>query len=184
MDEGEIRHESGQYFSVIAVAVEASGREVVRWSQPMLHHRGHGLNGFLLQRRNGVMHFLVRACMYPGNSELFELAATVARSNAADYFGKPNAPEFLDLFQKPPRECVHYDAIHSEEGGRFHHYENRYVILDLPRDAGLDLPENFRWMTLSQIEDFVRHGYFNIEARNLLACLDISGAAPLEGEPV
>lgn len=184
MTEREIRHESGQYFSVIAVAVEASGREVTRWTQPILHHRGNGLNGFILQRRHGVMHFLVRACMYPGNCELFELAATVARSNVEDYFGKPGAPAFLDLFQNPPPEWVHYDAVHSEEGGRFHHYQNRYVILELPRETGLDLPENFRWMTLPQIEDFVRHGYFNIEARNLIACLDIARSQPLEGEPV
>ncbi len=184
MDERAIRHESGEYFSVIAIAVEASGREVTRWTQPILHHDGSGLNGFLLQRRHGVMHFLVRACMYPGNCELFELAATVARSNAERYFGKPGAPHFLDLFHHPPREWIRYDAIHSEEGGRFHHYQNRYMILELPRDMGIDLPENFRWMTLPQLEDFVRHGYSNIEARNLLACLDISGAEPIAGEAV
>ncbi len=184
MGEREIRHTSGHFFSVIAIAVEASGREVVRWTQPILHHAGDGLNGFLIQRRQGVMHFLVRACMYPGNCELFELGATVARSHAAQYFGKPDAPAFLDLFQNPPRDQLHYDAIHSEEGGRFHHYQNRYVILELPHDTSIDVPENFRWMTLPQLEDFVRHGYFNIEARNLLACLDIAGAGPLEGEPV
>jgi hypothetical protein len=124
--------------------------EAARWTQPILHHRGNGLNGFVPQRRHGVMHFLVRACMSPGNCELFELAATVARSDAEEYFGKPGAPVFLDLFQHPPRKRVHYDAVHSEEGGRFHHYQNRYVILEIPREHSLD----------------------------------ISGAAPLEGEPV
>jgi oxidase EvaA len=150
----------------------------------MLHHRGDGLNGFIMQRIFGVLHFLVRACMYPGNCELFELGATVARSHAAEYFGKPGAPEFLDLFQNPPREWIRHESIQSEEGGRFYHYRNRYVILEVPPDHRLDLPENFCWMTLRQVGAFVRHGYFNIEARNLLACLDISGAAPLEGEPV
>jgi oxidase EvaA len=45
-------------------------------------------------------------------------------------------------------------------------------------------PGNLNGLQLAPTEDFVRHGYFNIEARNLLPCLDISGAEPLEGEPV
>jgi dTDP-4-dehydro-6-deoxy-alpha-D-glucopyranose 2,3-dehydratase len=184
MSDYEIRHETGRYFSVIAVEVEAVGREVVRWSQPLLDHSGRGLNGFLMQRINGVLHFLVRACMYPGNCELFELGSTVSRSNADEHFGKPDAPAFLNLFDDPPQSWVRYAAVQSEEGGRFYHYQNRYVVLELPQDLRLELPENFCWMTLGQIEDFVRHGYFNIEGRNLLACIDFSEAEGLEGEPV
>ncbi len=172
--EDEIRHETGRYFSVVAVEVEATGREVVRWSQPLLHHSGRGLNGFVLQRIEGVLHFLVRACMYPGNHELFELGSTVCRSNADELFGTPEAPPFLDLFQDPPQAWVRYCTVQSEEGGRFYHYQNQSVVLELPEEMRLDLLENFCWMTLGQIEDFVRHGYFNIEGRNLLACLDFS----------
>lgn len=186
VSDSEIRHNTGQYFSVIAVKVEAvsAGREVISWSQPLLKHSGYGLNGFLMQKINSVMHFLVRACVYPGNIKLFELGSTVSRSNAEDHFNKPSAPPFLNIFNNPPQNWIRYEAIQSEEGGRFYHYQNRYMILELPEDTRLDIPENYRWMTLSQIQDFVHYGYFNIEGRNLLACLSLFDYSGIEDEKI
>jgi len=183
MDADGIRHESGLYFSVIGVEVEAQGREVARWQQPLLEHGGFGLNGFVMQRINGVLHFLVRACMYPGNHELFELGSTVSRSSADAYFGKPSAPRFLDLFNDTPPEWVRYSAVQSEEGGRFFRYQNRYMMIELPPEMHVDEPESHRWMTLGQVQNLVRHGYFNIEGRNLLACLDLSHDEDPNGRP-
>ena len=173
-----IRHVSGAHFSVIAVEVESGDREVRRWQQPMIEHHGQGLNGFLLQRVDGVLHFLVRACMYPGNRALFELGSTVSRSDADAQFGRPDVPPLLDLFHDPPEEWIRYSAIQSEEGGRFHHYQNRYVILELPEGMAVEPSQTHRWMTLGQIQALLPHGYFNIEARNLLACLDLCHGAP------
>ncbi len=170
----EISHEQGRHFSVIGVDVCAGNREVTHWQQPMLQHVGHGLNGFVVQRVGGVLHFLVRACFYPGNRDLFELGSTVSRSNAVEVFGTPEAPPFLNLFRDPPPKSVRYRAIQSEEGGRFYHYQNHYVILELDEAQSIEIPEAYRWMTLQQIQHLVRYGFFNIEARNLLACLDIS----------
>jgi oxidase EvaA len=184
MSDRDIRHETGRYFAIIAVEVEATGREVTRWSQPLVHHSGYGLNGFLIQRINDVLHFLVRACLYPGNHDLFELGATVCRSNAGELFRTPEAPPFLDFFADPPKEWVRFSSVQSEEGGRFYHYQNHSVVLEIPPDLQLDLPENYCWMTLGQVQDFLSHGYFNIEGRNLLACIDFSGAAGLDGDPV
>lgn len=172
-DDDELRHVSGHYFSVIGVDVEAGSREVSRWQQPLLSHGGRGVNGFLLQRINGVLHFLVRACMYPGNRSLFELGSTVSRSNADEHFGRASAPLFLDLFHNPPVEWVRYASEQSEEGGRFHHYRNRYMIVELPEDHRVEPSPTHRWMTLGQIQQLLPHGYFNIEGRNLLACLDL-----------
>lgn len=171
IDEACIQHEGGSYFSVIAVAVDAGCREVRHWEQPLLEHPGFGLNGFILKRINGRLHFLVRACMYPGNHALFELSSTVSRSSADLYFGRPGAPAYLDLFKDPPASWIRYSVIQSEEGGRFFHYQNRYVILELPEDV--EVPESpvHRFMTLGQVRALIPHGYFNIEARNLLACL-------------
>lgn len=177
-DEMAIRHETGRYFSVVAVEVESGVREVRRWQQPLIAHEGHGLNGFVLQRINGVMHFLVRACAYPGNFALFELGSTVSRSGADEYFGRPGAPPFLDLFRDPPAGWIRYQAVQSEEGGRFYQYQNRYVILELPEGMSVDPSPMHRWMTLGQIQDLLVHGYFNIEGRNLLACLDLCDGAP------
>lgn len=173
-DDDAIRHASGRYFSVIGVGVDAGCREVRHWEQPLLEHPGFGLNGFVLKRINGVIHFLVRACMYPGNHALFELSSTVSRSSADFYFGRPNAPAYLDMFRDPPTAWIRYSAVQSEEGGRFYHYQNRYVILELPDDVDVAESPVHRWMTLAQIHELLPHGYFNIEARNLLACLDFA----------
>ena len=172
VDEMSIHHNSAPYFSVIGVSVETGAREVQRWQQPLLAHDGYGLNGFLLQRINGVLHFLVRACAYPGNRELFELGSTVSRSNANAHSGR-GYPPFLDMFLDPPAEWVRYSAIQSEEGGRFFQFQNRYVILEVPEGQPIEPSPVHHWMTLAQIEELLPHGYFNIEGRNLLACLDL-----------
>ena len=171
----EIRHETGQYFSVIAVAVQAGNREVFSWTQPLLKHTGYGVVGFLTHKINGTLHFLVRASLEPGTIDLIEMGPTVACSNAAERIRQPHHPPFLELFLNPPPAQVRYSAIQSEEGGRFCCFQNRYMILELPPDTSLDLPENFIWMTLGQIIDFTRYSYFNIEARNLLSCLSLLG---------
>lgn len=167
----ELYHHSRQFFSVVGVSVESRGREVASWRQPLLYHPGKGLNGMVTQEIDGVLHFLIRACFYPGNSRMFELGTTVSRSDYAQYFGSPGAPPFLDLFQSPDPAHVRYSSVQSEEGGRFLHYRNEYVILRLPQGSIGAVPDNFAWMTLRQIEELMPHGYFNIEARNLLACL-------------
>lgn len=171
----EIRHETGRYFSVIAVAVEAGNREVARWTQPLLKHTDYGVVGFLTQKFGGTLHFLVRASLEPGNLDVIDMGPTVACSNAAERAKQPDPPLFLDLFLNAPPERVRYAATQSEEGGRFYHFQNRYMILELEPDAQLDVPEHFIWMTLGQIIDFTKYSYFNIEARNLLACLNLLG---------
>lgn len=172
--EDEIRPARGTHFSVVAVDVEASGREVQRWSQPLLLHPGTGLNGLLVQQRDGVLHLLMRACMFPGNDELFQLGSTVSRANIADLAGTAGAPPFLEHFVDPAPGSIRYDALQSEEGGRFLRYQSRYLIVELPEDERVDLPENFRWMTLGQVNLFNHFGFVNIEGRNILASIDFA----------
>jgi oxidase EvaA len=170
---GEIRHESGRYFSVIGVQVEIQDREVVRWTQPLIHHNGRGLNALVVQNIGGVLHFLLRACCYPGSLEIFELGSTVSCSDYSLRRGRSDAPPFMSLFDEPDPRMVRFASLQSEEGGRFYHYENQYKILETPAESIIDLPEGYIWLTLGQIQHLLPHGYFNIEARNLLACLQI-----------
>jgi oxidase EvaA len=166
-----IRHEAGLYFSVIGVDVTAHTREATRWSQPLLHHEGMGLVGFLCQRQDGVLHLLARGSLEPGNRDGMEIGPTVACSEVAARSGRFCAPLFLDRFLDPAGGVVRYDVVQSEEGGRFHHFQNRYMLVELPPDAALDAPAHYVWMTLGQLWRMARHGHVNIEARNLLACM-------------
>ena len=43
----EIKHDSGSFFSVIAVSVQGGNREVGSWAQPMLKSTSNGLQGFV-----------------------------------------------------------------------------------------------------------------------------------------
>jgi oxidase EvaA len=169
----EIAHETGRFFSVIAVSVEAGNREVLNWTQPLLKSTYLGLIGFLTQKRNGMLHFLVQAKVEPGNLDVVDMAPTVSCSDAEVVAQGPSQPPFLERFLNASPRQVRYSTIQSEEGGRFYHFQNRYMVVELDKSATLDIPENYIWMTLGQMIDFVQHGYFNIEARSLLACVGL-----------
>ncbi len=179
-DDYEIRHETGRQFSVIAVSVQAENREVVSWTQPLLKHTGHGLVGFLVQNLHGMLHVLVRASMEPGNFDTIDMGPTVACSRVEAPRSQTDSTMFLDAFLQADPHHIRYSAVQSEEGGRFYHFQNRYMIVEVPPERRLDPPDTFIWMTLAQIYDLLRHGYFNIEARSLLACLNVLGAEGME----
>jgi oxidase EvaA len=67
---------------------------------------------------------------------------------------------------------VRLRARQSEDGGRFFHDDTTHVVVELPEDQPLDVPPNYRWMSLGLLRRVMRRGYtVAIEARSLLACL-------------
>lgn len=62
--------------------------------------------------------------------------------------------------------------MQSEEGGRFHHAGNRYVLMEVGGEFPVDVPGDFLWVTVGQLSALLRHSnYLNIEARTLLSGL-------------
>jgi len=45
------------------------------------------------------------------------------------------------------------------------------MIIELDESETVDHPDNYIWMTLGQVMEFLKHGYMNIDARTLLACI-------------
>lgn len=171
--EMEIRHISRDLFSVIAVLVRASSREVGSWTQPLLKSPSYGLVGFITQKIDQVLHFLVQAKVEPGNFDVIGMAPTVSCSNFESRAGGAGAPVFLDIFMNAPGGQIKYSAIQSEEGGRFFHFQNRCMIVQLDDSVELKIPDNYIWMTLGQMMALVKRGYFSIEARCLLTCIGL-----------
>jgi oxidase EvaA len=177
-DEMSIFREDRAFFSVIAVAVEADNREVPRWSQPIVRPEAMGTTAFVTRKFGGVLHFLVQARMEPGVFDMFEMAPTVQHLPGSAGIGSADVRRHSSSSSRSARAsgCGH-QSIQSEEGG---------PLLPLPqpqrhrRDAGredLELPRGYIWMTLGQINEFLRYNnYFNIEARGLLACLGLNAA--------
>ena len=162
---------SDRFFSVIAVRVSTGTREVASWTQPLLYDKNIGLLGFIVKKLNGVLHFLVQAKVEPGNIDIIELSPTVSCSNFEYVFYSGRKISFIEYFYPENLKMVRFDTIQSEEGGRFHQMQNRNMIIEVDSNEIMIIPENYRWMTLNQIMDFMKFGMFNIEARSIISSL-------------
>lgn len=166
-----IYHEDKKYFSVIGVNVHIDNREVKAWSQPLIKSAQEGIIAFLIRKINGVYHFLVQAKLEAGNFDIIELAPTLQcltgnyRKGLSEY-----EPEFLNYVLSVKPEQILYSAYQSEEGGRFYREQNKNLIIEVDENFPVKVAENFIWMTLNQIQVFLKfNNYLNIEARSLIS---------------
>jgi oxidase EvaA len=168
-----ISHELGVFFSIIAVDITADSREVATWSQPLVQPHGHGVVAFLTKRVGGVLHALVNARVEPGYLDVVELAPTVQCTPESYAKLPPQAlPPFFDVVLSRRPDQVLFSAELSEEGGRFHHARSRYEIIEVDPDFPDDGLPDFRWLTLHQLSDLLKHShYVNVQARSLIACM-------------
>lgn len=172
-NEKEIFHEQHKYFSVIAVDVHISNREVINWTQPLVKSAQEGLIGFIIKKINGVYHFLVQAKVEAGNFDILELAPTVQcltgnyRTGLNDY----EVPFIKEILEAKPEKII-YKANQSEEGGRFFREQNLNIIVEVEESFSQQVPENYTWMTLNQLYAFIKfNNYLNIQARSLLSAV-------------
>jgi oxidase EvaA len=170
---GCISHEDGLFFDVVGVSVRAVGREVARWDQPMFEPHGTGLVAMLVRQIDGVLHALMHARVEPGYLDILELAPTVqCTPDTYDRLGIDKRPAFLDEVLGADPARIRFDAVHSEEGGRFLRARTRYVVVEADPDVAAELAPHYRWLTLHQLDTLLRHShYLNVQARSLVACL-------------
>ena len=171
--DSEIKHDSGSYFSVVAVKVHAFNREVINWTQPLLKELSIGLIGYLVKRINGVLHFLVQAKVEPGSFDIIDLSPTVSCSDYLRVIKSAEKPLFLEYFENPATENILLSTIQSEEGGRFFHFQNRNMIIKIDDNDLHDLPDNYKWLTLSQLMKLTRFGLLNVESRSLISSITL-----------
>lgn len=175
-----VRHREGRYFDVVGVRVRAGTREVGGWTQPLIEPCGMGVTAFLTRRIGGVPHVLVNARVEGGFLDTVELGPTVQctpRNHA--HLPPAERPSYLAAVLGAPPERIRYEAVHSEEGGRFLNARSRYMVVDAEGLVPLVPPPGFVWTTPGQLNALVRHGhYVNVQARTLLACIN-TGAVRL-----
>ncbi|MFG3051483.1 NDP-hexose 2,3-dehydratase family protein [Kitasatospora sp. NPDC048239] len=165
----EITHREDRHFSIIGVRVEATEREVVGWDQPLFYPKGRGVVAFVVKNIDGLAHLLVHARFQAGLLDRVEMGPTV-QCNPDNH--PKSRPRFLDEVLHAPGERILFDAVQTEEGGRFYRSENRYLLVDAGEDFPEDVPDDFCWVTAAQLTALQRHGYYvNVEARSLIACL-------------
>lgn len=170
-----ISHAEGRFFDVVGVSVQAGSREVTAWTQPLFEPCGVGVVAFVTRTFGGVRHVLAQARAEVGFLDTVELGPTV-QCIPGNYAHLPAAehPPLLDYVLSAPPERIQYDAVHSEEGGRFLNAESRHLIVEGDEDVTpLHAPPGYTWVTPSQLSTLVRHGrYVNVQGRTMLACLN------------
>lgn len=179
---GNLRHESGRFFSVEGLHVHADGLPVRGWKQPIIVQPEIGLLGIVAREIDGVLHFLMQAKMEPGNVNTLQLSPTVqaTRSNFTGVHRGRGIPH-LDLFLERGRARVLVDALQSEQADWFLGKRNRNMVVEIDED--IETGPEFRWLTYGQLLRLLRlDNVVNMDSRSILACLPTSGAGP-EGPP-
>lgn len=169
--ETEIANNENKYFRIIGVRVSISNREVTSWCQPLVQPLQQGLCAFIVRKIGGVYHFLVQAKLECGNYDIMELAPTV-QCLTGNVFASQKKPPFTEYVLNAKPEQIRYDVLQSEEGGRFFREQNRNMIVEAGKDLAQELPEHYTWMTLHQINHFLKfNNYLNIQARSILSAI-------------
>lgn len=168
-----ISHKDNKYFSVIGVNVNIDNREVINWDQPMIKPSQDGVIGLIIKKINGVYHFLVQAKVEIGNLDILELAPTVQclTGNYRTGLNEYSVP-FIGYILNAKEEQIWHKSYQSEEGGRFFQEQNLNMIVEVDDKFNEELPENYCWMTLNQLNMFMKfNNYLNIGLRSLLSLI-------------
>ena len=167
IEKDQIIHTSKRFFKVIAVEVEIEGREVSSWTQPMIEPLEDGICVFICKRINGILHIAIQSKVECGSFDTLELAPSIQTSIIGGKTYSNEEISFISFFQEKKGLVIH-DSFQSEEGGRFYKEQNQNVIIE--SDAmPTELPENFIWVTLSQLNYLTKfNNILNIQTRNLI----------------
>ncbi|MDP3929950.1 MAG: NDP-hexose 2,3-dehydratase family protein [Bacteroidota bacterium] len=172
VDDFDIHHIDNKYFKIIGVNVEIGNREVLKWSQPMVEPAQEGLCAFVCKEIDGILHFAVQAKLESGNHDIIEFAPTVQCLTGNYRQTKEGALPFLDYVLNVSEDQIVFNTLQSEEGGRFFREQNRNMIIIGGDEIPIELPENYIWMTLNQLQTFLKfNNYLNIQARSLIAAI-------------
>ena len=158
-ENGNIGHESGKFFTMMGIRVTgAKGREVLSWTQPMIKQNECGILGILRQKKSGVMQYLLYAKAEPGaiiNPQLAPtLQATASNLGRAHGGNKPLFAEYFEGGEKQGKIIVSVE--HVEDPSRFYLKTNRCMIVEIPEDEKIEVPEDFIWLTLPQIKKLLK----------------------------
>ncbi len=154
--DGGIRHETGQFFGVEGVRIEAGNlREVRNWDQPIYTQPEGGVLAMVARETEQAgIQFLIQAKAEPGNIGTLQLVPSIqcTWSNIRRAH-QGAAPPLVELLHADSGVRWIYRAQHNEEGGRFWQKsnENAIIFLDDETLVTSDL-SMFRWASLSQIK--------------------------------
>ena len=171
---GAISHESGEFFEVIGIHVaHGDQREQAEWCQPIIYQKEMGILGIICQQINGVRHYLLQAKAEPGNLHKLQISPTLQAtiSNLKRAHGG-SKPLFAEYFEDPRPGRVIYATYQTEDGGRLYLKTNLNMLIEVDEDELTDIPENFRWFTMYEIKQLLKHeNTVNLHVRSIISPL-------------
>ncbi len=168
-DSGNIKHNSGRFFSIDGIRIQTNWGNLHTWDQPIINQPEVGYLGFITKEFNGILHFLVQAKIEPGNVNFVQLSPTLqaTRSNYTQVH-KGKKPKYLEYFQKAKPYQILLDQLQSEQGARFLRKRNRNIIIKIEEEV--EIFDNFIWLTLGQIKHLMAFdNIVNMDTRTVVS---------------
>jgi dTDP-4-dehydro-6-deoxy-alpha-D-glucopyranose 2,3-dehydratase len=166
---GNLKHDSGRFFSIDGIRIKTNWGKVTQWDQPIINQPEIGYLGFIAKEINGVLHFLVQAKIEPGNINYVQLSPTIqaTRSNY-EQAHKGQKPLYLEHFQNARSSQILLDQLQSEQGARFLRKRNRNIIIKV--DEEVPICDNFTWLTLAQLKELMNYdNLVNMDSRTVIS---------------
>ncbi|MDR3244144.1 MAG: NDP-hexose 2,3-dehydratase family protein [Elusimicrobiota bacterium] len=160
-------------FKVSYFNISIEGREVFKWSQPLLESNYEEVNALFLRERNGILQFLVQAKSEIGAFDKIEIAPSVqclVEQMQSDGF----AGALLYEKWKEGKGKILASVLLSEEGGRFYHTQNHNIIILIDDKEIAVLPKNFFWIDYKTLICLLlNNNCVNEQLRTLLSLIRI-----------
>jgi len=167
----ELEYQRG--FEARQYLVQASGREVPTWDQPLIFSHGIGRLTLVCQEKDNILHFLVQASHEIGFLEGVQISSSISIPPGEHIHSNDKVGRFLiEIIDSRKDVKIIQQCRQSEEGGRFYQDENIYEIVLL--DPSINVPEHdfYRWTSLSQLRELVKiPGILSIELRDVMTLL-------------
>ena len=159
-------------FKVVFCNIEIEGREVRRWSQPLLEAVGQSVFGLMYCVDDGIKKFLVQTKSEVGCFDRIEIGPSVQMGPREKIHSIVDSL-FIDNLNK--NKGVEFSGLFSEEGGRFFQEQNKNVIMKVDyNDLPDPLPDGYFWADFQTLNILIQfNNCLNIQLRNLLSILNI-----------
>ena len=166
---GDLKHESGGFFKLQGLRVEASSLKYQRWDQPIINQNEIGYLGFITKKIKGVLHFLTQAKIEPGNIGGIQLSPTLqATKSNCQGLHKGKRPLYLEYFENINKKNIIIDTLQSELGCRFIKKRNRNIIINV--NENIPVKDGFKWMTLKDLKTLMNFdNLVNMDTRSVLS---------------
>ena len=166
---GNLRHETGRFFSIDGIRIHTNWGKVPTWEQPIINQPEIGFLGFIVKKINGIYHFLMQAKIEPGNINAVQFSPTfqATRSNYSQVH-RGKRPLYFEYFNGAQPGRILVDQLQSEQGARFLKKRNRNIIIEVEED--LPVYDNFCWATLGQIKKLMKQdNVVNMDTRTVIS---------------